>query len=300
MAGSNVTTTFPNGVGQFGQPQFPPNINPPLGGTTTNGNIWWVDTTNGSDNNNGLYPTTAFATIAKALTACTASGNDTVYVYPGTYTLTASLTLNKANVSLIGIGSGGPGGYSGPNLTASGIGAAMVKVAANSITIRNFTFTGEAARACLDCSVASSFALIDSCEFIVPDSATATAVASTAKWTESVWSNCTFKGLGTITALITTDGNNNRFLDCALLATVSGKTITTGLLTAATSLGLLIQRCTVQERDTAVFTTGIDVSAATYSSIFNCYSNMGTQTNFLTFTGTGNLALGCNVANGTV
>lgn len=292
-------TSFPRGVGAYGMPTFPAPPLVPLGGSTTGGSIWWVDGTNGATTNTGTYPTDAFLTISAALSACTASGNDIIYVMPGTYTLTSALTFSKARVSIIGVG-GGRKGFQGVNLTASSVGGAMVNVAANNITFQGITFTGEATRACVDCSVASSFATFIDCEFIVPDSATATAIASTAAWTESSWINCTFKGLGTITTLVGPNGDNNLFENCVFLATGSSKTITTGLLAGATTIGLLLKDCTFMERGGTVFTLGVDFSAGTYNFARGCFFNMGTAANSMTITGTGNGALGCNVASGTI
>lgn len=291
-------TNFPNGVGSFGVPVLPGPI-APLGGPITTGKVLFVDVTNGSNGNTGTDPSSPLLTIVYALSLCTSGAGDIIYVMPGTYTVTASITVSKNKVSIIGLGGGRPG-FQGVNLTASSVGAALFKVAANNVTVAGITFTGEASRACVDCSSASSFALFQDCEFIVPDSATAKAVASTADWTESAFIRCTFKGLGTITALVTIGGDNNLIQDCLMLGTGASKTVTTGILSTATTIGLLIDNLRLMERGGTVFTTGVDLTNGTYNFVSRSYSNMGTQGNFLTFTGTGNGALGSNVANGTV
>lgn len=293
-------TAFPQGASSFGGPLLPSTAAIPLQGiSTTTGSVWWVDAVNGSAGNGGTSPSDALLTITAALGKCTANACDVIYVQPGTYTTTAAITISKAKVSIIGLGSGRPG-FAGPNITASTVGGALMNIAASGVTVQGLTFTGEAARAILDCSVASSFALISGCEFIVPDSATASAIASTAAWTECSFVDCTIKALGTITTLVAIDGGNNLFERCLFLATVSGKTVTTGILSSSLTKGLLVNNCRFMERDSAVFTTGIDLSNGTYNFVTNSLSNMGTQANFLTFTGTGNGALGNNVANGTV
>jgi len=48
--------------------------------------------------------TDLFDTVAEAYAACTASRNDIVLVYPGTYTLTAKVTWAKSSTHLIGVG----------------------------------------------------------------------------------------------------------------------------------------------------------------------------------------------------
>jgi hypothetical protein len=290
-------TNFPYGLSSYGAPVLPLSTGVPLGGPTTSGGVWWVDNLNGSAANGGTGPTDALLTITAALAKCTASGSDIIFVQPGTYTTTASITVNKAGVTIIGLGDGRPG-FGGVNITASAVGAALVKIAANNVTLSGLTFTGEAARAIMDCSVTSSFANINNCEFIVPDSTTATAVSSTAAWTESVFQSCVFKGLGTITTLVALNGNNNLVQDCLMEATVSGKTITTGILAGATTIGLVINRLTAIERDSAVFTAGVDLSAGTYNLIQNSNASMGTMGNFVVKTGTGNHGLSNNVASG--
>lgn len=53
------------------------------------GKTWYVDGTNGSDNNTGTRPNRAVATIGKAATTLGAAG-DNIIIGPGTYTLSAS------------------------------------------------------------------------------------------------------------------------------------------------------------------------------------------------------------------
>lgn len=57
------------------------------------GKIWYVDTTNGSDGNQGDGPNAgeAFATIGAAITASVATRGDTIVIAAGTYTITTVL-----------------------------------------------------------------------------------------------------------------------------------------------------------------------------------------------------------------
>ncbi len=83
-------------------------------------NAWFVDGTHGSDGNDGLSSTTAFATITKAVAKAT--GGDVIYINPQTYkigtgfnrytedvTITiggvggSGITASNANISLVGI-----------------------------------------------------------------------------------------------------------------------------------------------------------------------------------------------------
>jgi len=72
------------------------------------GKVWFVDGTNGSDSNDGLTPTRAFATIQAAVTeqiANTTSLGDIIYVFPGSYA--ESVTGNLTKVQIIGLDCGG-------------------------------------------------------------------------------------------------------------------------------------------------------------------------------------------------
>ena len=57
------------------------------------GKIWYVDVTNGNDNNLGDGPNAgeAFASIGAAISAAVATRGDTVVIAPGTYTITSAL-----------------------------------------------------------------------------------------------------------------------------------------------------------------------------------------------------------------
>lgn len=77
-----------------------------------------------------------YSTIAAAISACVASRGDVVLVAPGhTETLTAVLTLSKAGVSVIGLGSGSLK----PALTSNGA-IDCVDITAAGVTFKNFHF----------------------------------------------------------------------------------------------------------------------------------------------------------------
>ena len=63
--------------------------------------VYWVgaavaaDGISPSDGNSGSSPQQAFSTIQKGLDACTAGRGDIVAVLPGSYTITAALTMTS-------------------------------------------------------------------------------------------------------------------------------------------------------------------------------------------------------------
>lgn len=75
-------TNFPFGLTSFGIPLVGsgevsiPNLN---------GKVWFVDTTNGSDGQDGSSPTTALKTIQRAVNLAGNGTGDTIYVFPGSY-----------------------------------------------------------------------------------------------------------------------------------------------------------------------------------------------------------------------
>lgn len=103
---SAPTSDFPNGITSMGQLIL---------GVPTQGNVWWVNPSKGSDSFDGTTPATAFATLVAALAVCNANQNDVVFLLgttdaatPTTYRVPAGggLNWNKDGVSLIGICAG--------------------------------------------------------------------------------------------------------------------------------------------------------------------------------------------------
>lgn len=96
-------TNFKNGVSSFGVPVMGGNSIP-----TTTGNYWFVSSNVGSNGNTGKSPAQAFATIAQAVTASTASRGDVIVVmqnHAETVTST-SINISKAGLTIVNLGNG--------------------------------------------------------------------------------------------------------------------------------------------------------------------------------------------------
>ena len=81
-----------------------------ISGEVTSGNIYWVSSLTGSNDNNGTNPNVPFATIDFAIGQCTSNKGDVIYVMPGhTETISAAggITLDVAGVSVVGLGQRG-------------------------------------------------------------------------------------------------------------------------------------------------------------------------------------------------
>jgi len=114
-------THFPHGVSSFGIPVIGSDLSVP----NLSGNVWFVDATNGNDGNDGQTPGSAFKTIARAHTMAKSGSGDTIFVFPGSYA--ESLTITKDYISLIGATLAGYGkpdieAASGVTLTVTGQG----------------------------------------------------------------------------------------------------------------------------------------------------------------------------------
>lgn len=104
--------------------------------TKYSGKIYYVDSTSGSNNNTGLDPAGAKATIAGAVSAATANNGDVILVMPGySETVTAAITLSKAGVRVIGLGDG----LLRPSITGNGTIDAVNITGAN-VQFENFQF----------------------------------------------------------------------------------------------------------------------------------------------------------------
>lgn len=95
-------TNFPEGVSSYGIPVLG------SGDIFTTGKVFFVHATTGNNGNNGKSPTKALASIANALTRCTANKGDIIVAMPGhTETISAAGTLTAiAGVTVLGLGSG--------------------------------------------------------------------------------------------------------------------------------------------------------------------------------------------------
>ena len=84
-----------------------PSISYPAGDSPNLPDIYFVDSGNGSDGNDGRDPGFPMATIDAAINRCTASQGDVILVQPGhSESLTAAIELDVIGVQILGIGEG--------------------------------------------------------------------------------------------------------------------------------------------------------------------------------------------------
>ena len=159
-------TNFPNGVTSFGIP-----VLPVPGEEALAGNVFFVgsSTANASDNAQGsgnfAYP---FKTINYAISQCTANNGDVIYVLPGhteSLTATATITANKAGVTIKGLGYGTNRGIISYGATSS-----IVTVSAANVTFSNLQFQCAIDSVVTGISVQAAGCRILNCDFTSPTS----------------------------------------------------------------------------------------------------------------------------------
>ena len=129
-------TRFPNGLSSFGVPVLGSGMQVP----PSDGNYYFVNsaTNVGSNGNDGLSPTTPFATVAYAITQTTTLNNDVIVMMPyHTETISAAGGWTPlASTAIVGLG----WGASRPKITFSAT-ASTILVSAANCYFQNFVCT---------------------------------------------------------------------------------------------------------------------------------------------------------------
>ena len=128
----------------------------------TTGNVYWVDSVNGNDANNGTNRNEPKATLDSALTSTTANNGDIVIVEANhAEVLSAGITFSKAGVRIFGLGTG----TSKPSFTCDG-NISLFSVTAKHVEINNFQFpAGTTATNVVRVNANSDGIIIKNCDF---------------------------------------------------------------------------------------------------------------------------------------
>ena len=111
-------------------------IGPVFGDSVNLPDVYYVDSENGSDVNDGRDPGFPLATIDAAINKCTASQGDTILVQPGhSETLTTQISLDVIGVSIFGLGEG----TLRPQITVDG-GIDGIDIGAANCSVENLQF----------------------------------------------------------------------------------------------------------------------------------------------------------------
>ena len=131
-------THHPHGMSSFGMPVIGG------GGEMTLGNVWFVDSgheARGDAAGYGAAPDKPFATLDFAVSRCTASNGDVIFVAPGhaeTIATATALALDVAGIKVIGLGQGA----NRPVFTVATLAAATITISANNVTWVNCVVVG--------------------------------------------------------------------------------------------------------------------------------------------------------------
>lgn len=125
-------TNFPSGISSQGIPIMP-------GIPLATGTFFFVSSVSGSDNNTGRDKTHPLATIAKAITLCTAAKGDVILLMPGhaeSIVAATGFNLSVSGVQVVGLGSG----LLRPTFTYTTANTATFTVSAANVSITNCHF----------------------------------------------------------------------------------------------------------------------------------------------------------------
>jgi len=118
-----------------------------------------------SDNNDGLSPERALASIGQAVTNATANAGDVIVALPGTHAPSASIAMSKAGVTLTGLPAGA-GNFTHQKTTISPVtGDQTINVTAIQVEIAYLHFTVLTADSAIDATAAASFLHVHHCSF---------------------------------------------------------------------------------------------------------------------------------------
>jgi hypothetical protein len=230
---------------------------------TYSGKVFWVDSVNGNDNNNGVY-NHPFASLAKAITKTLANRGDIIILKPGhaeTLTTAGAVTLSTAGVEVIGLGVGSERAA----FTLQGITTASILVSAAGVTIRNIIVIGNLASLVNPINVTASDCTLD-IEYRDTSSALTAVSAIVATTVSRLWINLVYKGV---------IGNTVSVNPINLVA-VSGARINIDFYGTTTAGGAVVQMVTTLSTDIAVTGRSYNSRSAYGSNVV--VDSLGTST----------------------
>lgn len=221
-----------------------------------------------SDSNSGTSPQQAFSTIQKGLDSCTSGRGDAVLVLPGSYTVTAPLTMTSDDVVLTTSRPVGPHQYGPVIITAAATyDNNLIQMDANNITVEGFVF---------ECG----FTTVTANQEVIQMNSTNT---TTDNWGQTV-RNCYLDGTRSAGAASTIDTD------------LDG--IRVGLDANDRVYGAIIEGCVIRSFDQ----DGVAVTASTVSTVIrNCLIYDGVGSELMRYgvnaAGAGTQVLNCFITN---
>lgn len=254
-------SNFPTGISSFGLPVFPGGVQIP----PTTGTVFFVYSVTGNNNNLGTDPTQPLATTAQAVSLCTASKGDVIILMPGhaeTIAAAGGLTINKAGVTIVGLGNGS----NRPLFTFSAT-ASTIAISAANVTIRNIVITNSITAVVSMFNITGAFCVMDGVDYVDTASMAPLSFAAVTG-VDNRWTNCTWVASATQSAsaqqwLIINGADRFKCLNCfaSLNGVAAGANgVIVGVTTASKDVDIAFNRFMSVGSTSAV---GISLLAAT-------------------------------------
>lgn len=166
-----------------------------IGGERMVSRVFFADGAHGDDGNVGNRREKPFATIQAAIDACGDYYQDTIYVM-STAQLEADITVNKHNVSIIGLPPPHPQSQPGTWIAPVGGTRATIRISAGAVNLKNLYITGVAGQPCVDFTAGATHTRvgITSCYFDVGTYGVSAHVGVNAPSHHLIVKDCTFQG----------------------------------------------------------------------------------------------------------
>jgi hypothetical protein len=246
--------------------------------------------------------------FATPLAQCVAGRGDTIYVVPGSYTISTPITLSVNDVKLIGLGTPG-------STVLTGSASDIIDLTADGVEITNLRFAIASTKIAIDMAGADGCLIHDNTFTSAVGGAASYFIrmATTACNYNKIWNNQFLTNLDVSGGVITQTGHilglgignvieYNTFV-AGRVTTANAGAVTDGVIfNAAADSGNIIRFNTFTEANGATFTAGVESGASAVSgSILPVANNflLATAANAIVNT-TGSAGFANNIANGTV
>jgi hypothetical protein len=196
---------------------------PIQGAEMTTGNVFFLDSSTGSDGSSmGRSQKHPFKTLDYAISQCTATNGDVIYVFPGHTETTTAIGLDVAGVTAIGIGHG----RARPTFTATTAATDLMDVTAANFKIQNLRLVGAASGVTSLISLAANDFMCEGC--VIEQAATP------------------------LIGVIVTGGYDRfHFKDCLFLGTAAGPNASIDLQGSGNCVDWTVEGCTFNYESSA-------------------------------------------------
>lgn len=264
----------------------------------TSGQVFWVSPSDtytvegrsysASDDNDGLSPERALRRVSRAVALATASVNDVIVLLPGAHTVTASLALSKAGLTITGLPGGkGHSMKQRASLTTSAADE-VINITAANVELAYLHIIGVTAQAAIDFSNAADFLYVHDCSFDMNSQTESTStaglvsVATSGGCSNLLVENCYWQSQGgTGPYLDVNDCVYGEVKGCTFRHTGS-TALADGVVAATGALDIVFSNTKWVHGTAAIMTDAIDWTGTTIDAslqLIDCDFSQSTQVN---------------------